>query len=374
MTSGKTSEDPVSAVDQWPLITQPLDEISPSADADSCRLCQPADAEAWDRYVAAQSQGNLGHAFGWKQVIEEAYGKTTCFLAAFAKEAITGVLPLVHMRGPLSGNRLVSLPFLDQAGLLASTPAAARGLWQAARELARARGARGFDLRARGPENSTPSDRATLVLTLDTSAEALWKSFSPKVRNQVRKAEKEGLKTTPAEAAGLEDFYPVFAHNMRDLGSPTHSRRFLQAVLATFGAAAKIYLTRDGSDRVVGGALALRWGDTVTVPWASSLREVFSSCPNHSLYWQILSDAAEAGAGKFDFGRSHLNSGTYKFKTQWGAEPHPLLWTAFDASGRPEAQRVYKPSEHQALTWVWSRLPVPLATWLGPLVRRQLSN
>jgi CelD/BcsL family acetyltransferase involved in cellulose biosynthesis len=153
-----------------------------------------------------------------------------------------------------------------------------------------------------------------------------------------------------------------------------HARRFLQAVLDEFRGAATLYLTTRSSGEVVGGAIAIARGGTVTVPWASSLRSAFPSCPNHCLYWKILADAAGAGARLFDFGRSHLDSGTYRFKTQWGAAPQPLAWEACDAGGNPQRTTAPRPSEHSILTRTWSRLPLWLANALGPVVRRQLSN
>jgi serine/alanine adding enzyme len=342
-----------------------------------CKVVDSSDTEAWTRFVQSVPGANLGHAIEWKVVMEKAYRKRACYLAAACSGQWVGVLPLVHMKGPLTGNRMVSLPFLDQAGILAATPEAEAALLEAATRLTRESGARGIDFRSTalpGSGDSKGPERATLVLPLPASPDDLWKSFSPKVRNQVRKSEKEGLATEAVDACRLDEFYPVFARNMRDLGSPVHARRFLEMVLEAFGPRATLYLTRDGQKRAVGGAIALVFRDTVTVPWASSLREAFPSCPNHSLYWKVLSRASEEGARLFDFGRSHVDSGTYKFKTQWGAQPIPLLWTSLDPLGRKEAQKVYKPAEHERLTTLWSRLPVWLASWLGPRVRRQLSN
>ena len=44
------------------------------------------------------------------------------------------------------------------------------------------------------------------------------------------------------------------------------------------------------------------------------------------LYWTFLAFAADNGYGQFDFGRSTPGEGTYRFKSQWGAEPHQLYW------------------------------------------------
>jgi hypothetical protein len=112
----------------------------------------------------------------------------------------------------------------------------------------------------------------------------------------------------------------------------------------------------------------------VTVPWASSLREAFPSCPNHSLYWKILGDSIARGARAFDFGRSHLDSGTYRFKVQWGARPVPLEWSLVGRDGVRAPAGALKPQDHGWLTSAWSKLPLWLANRLGPLLRGHIPN
>jgi FemAB-related protein (PEP-CTERM system-associated) len=358
---------------------KPLEETSTPVSVDGplairWRQASAGDAEAWDAFVASRPDANLGHFWRWKDVFERAYRKRCLYLVAEQDETWVGVLPLVYMRGPLAGRRLVSLPFLDRAGILASSAQGGETLLGAALELARGLGSRGLECRGLAAEAASDAERHTLVLKLPRTEKALWDSFDPKVRNQVRKAEREGLRTVSAPADRLGEFYAVFTRNMRDLGSPVHSHAFLHCVLEAFGAAARLYLTVSSTGEAVGGAIALRQRHRVTVPWASSLRAYFPSCPNHSLYWKVLQDSVEQGAEDFDFGRSHRDSGTYRFKKQWGADAIPLQWRAFTADGREEPPRHLKPSEHGGITKLWSRLPVWLANRIGPLIRRQISN
>ena len=65
---------------------------------------------------------------------------------------------------------------------------------------------------------------------------------------------------------------------------------------------------------------------TLYNPWASSLRQYSKYSPNMLLYWKMLEFACDNGFNYFDFGRSSLDEGTYKFKKQWGASPVPLPW------------------------------------------------
>lgn len=330
--------------------------------------------EAWDRFVNACPEANLGHLRGWSTVFRKAYRKRIHAVVASTGDEWLGLLPVVPMRGPLSGNRLVSLPYLDRAGPLVSTPEARSALIQAAADLAGRLGARGLDIRTLATEPVDEAARATLILDFPRTVDDLWKSFKPKVRNQIRKAEKSGLTTEPAAPDRIGDFYRIYARNMRDLGSPPHSRRFFLEMWAAFPDRARLYLTHDETGRPVGGAVAISFSEGVTVPWASSLRDVFRHCPNHSLYWKILADAVEGNSRWFDFGRSHRDSGTWRFKTQWGATPRPLDWLWTDPRGQATPSGVLKPSEHGRLVRVWSRLPLWVTNTVGPVIRRQISN
>ncbi|MEE9561725.1 MAG: GNAT family N-acetyltransferase, partial [Thermoanaerobaculia bacterium] len=194
------------------------------------------------------------------------------------------------------------------------------------------------------------------------------------VRNQIRKSEKSGLVTRKVNAEGLESFYAIVARNMRDLGSPVHSLRFFREILSSFGSAASVYLVSRDDGTSVAGAISVRFSDCVSVPWASSLRSARPACPNHALYWGILRDALEGGAEELDFGRSSSGTGTFHFKKQWKTRAEPLIWRSYNDQGTPEPESAWNPDRHAFLVDVWRRIPVPLANWVGPWLRRQIPN
>lgn len=354
------------------------------------RLLAPGEEGRWEAFVQARPQATLSHRSGWKAVVESAYGKRCFCLVAHRDDVWKGLLPLVHMRGRLAGNRLVSMPFLDQGGILSESAEVAAALRRAACGLAARLGATGLDLRGSVPaeppepaaadglsasgDPAVASERFRLVLPLGSSRDDLWQAIGGKVRNQVRKSEKEDLVTRRADRGALGRFYQVFAANMRDLGSPVHSRRFFAAIFDTFGEGARLYLTVDGRGCPVAGGVALRFADTVVVPWASALRSARSACPNHSLYWRILCDALEEGARFFDFGRSSEGSGTFHFKRQWGAEPLPLEWSFYDLDGRRCEEGYLSARGNPHLVELWRRLPLGVANRLGPVLRGRLPH
>jgi len=202
--------------------------------------------------------------------------------------------------------------------------------------------------------------------------ERLWKALDPKVRNQVRKATKSGLRVELGGQELLEQFYPVFAENMRDLGSPVHRYTLFAHAFAIFPSHFKCFIVYKG-DIPIGGAIFLMFKGLAEVPWASSKREYLQYCPNNLLYWTVLKHACELGSSEFDFGRSSKDSGTYRFKEQWGAKPRPLFWQYVlpDRSNIPDPS--HAGTKARLMVRLWQSLPLPVANVIGPRVRGRIS-
>ena len=336
----------------------------------------------WDAFAESHPDVRLGHASAWASVLSDAYGLESHYLdARDDRGSLRGILPLVSFRSRPGGRRrLISLPYLDRAGILALDGEAADGLLEHALKLVASHHFDGLDLRGVSTAHNQPDrpdemDRVNLVLRLEKYPEAQWKAFRANVRNQTRKAEREGLELMDDNGSGLlAAFYEPFRVNMRDLGSPVHAEAFFRFAAHHFGDRLRLIVTQNG-DRPVGGLVAIRFGNRVTVPWASTLRSERKRCPNNQIYWEAIKWAIETGATEFDFGRSPRDAGTYRFKKGWGAIEEPLDWRRFDSDGSslPQATAAPRPALER-LSQLWTRLPVPIASWLGARIRRYFSN
>ena len=188
------------------------------------------DREAWNGFVERAPITTVMHRWEWREIIETTYGHQSIYLGAFRGSELTGVLPLVSMTRPLSGTRLVSMPFGEGGGPCATDDDVARSLVGEARDRA-ARAKAVLDLRTTqdlGLDMPVSLDKVAMVLELGDSAEALWGRLPAERRNRVKKAGREGLTATVDGLEALDDFYGVFARNMRDLGSPVHARGFFE--------------------------------------------------------------------------------------------------------------------------------------------------
>jgi len=255
------------------------------------------------------------------------------------------LLPLVFFRSRLFGRFTVSMPFLNYGGVVSDAAEARRALVDRAVEETEARGGAHLELRHTAqlfPDFTAKRHKVAMRLPLASDPERLWAQLDRKVRNQVRKGEKSQLEVAHGGAELVDDFYAVFAHNMRDLGTPVYARSFFDEVLRTFADSARIFVVRHAG-RPVAGSIVYWHRSMIEVPWASALRESNPLCANVLLYWHMLKFAVERGFTVFDFGRSTPDEGTFHFKRQWGAEPLelPLGQRAedHDAVGEPRRDR-----------------------------------
>lgn len=324
----------------------------------------PHDRARWDLYVLGHPGSHFAQRFAWRGVMARAYGVRPRWWLAEDHGAIHGVLPLFEK----PGGTLFSAP----GGLLADHPDAAAALLEPARALLeRSRGAwiELRDQRHQWPGLETVSEHVTMELRLERDPEAQWKRFDAKLRNQIRKAEKAGFRERWGPQ-NLPDFHAVLLENLRDLGTPVLGADFYRDALDAYGNDATV-LILDAKDGPAGAMFLVRHGTTLADPWASSLRRYFADCPNMLLYWSAIRFAIEAGLERFDFGRSQPGSGTFRFKSQWGAGPVPLHYQYVLGRAERAPTLAGQKQSFDLAVRMWQKLPLPLARALGPAARRR---
>jgi serine/alanine adding enzyme len=328
----------------------------------------------WDGFVRGQHGWTHFHLFGWKRVVEDVFGHQCLYLAARdSASALVGVLPLVRVKSLVFGHFLVSMPFVNYGGPLGDATTA-QALARAACGEADESGAKLLELRSRIPlDLDLPVSHRKITVQLELpegGPQALWNTFSAKLRSQVRRPRKEGV-TVRFGPDQVAPFYAVFARHMRDLGTPVQSRRLFDAIATVFPDDVWFGCGYLGSRAIAAGA-GFRWGDQFEMTWASALREHNPIAPNMLLYWAFMERCAEQGVKVFDFGRCTPGGGTHRFKRQWSGTRDTQLWWYQHARGRTVAT----PSpDSGALAYgprIWRRLPVRVATLLGPLIVKHI--
>src|SRR5215469_16439233 len=105
-----------SVPDRWRR-TSPVDHLMDGSQLTlAVRPFRAGDEHRWDEFVRAHASGTFFHLSGWKRVIERAFGHRTHYLIAERGSAITGVMPLTHVKSLLFGSSLISNAFSVYGG------------------------------------------------------------------------------------------------------------------------------------------------------------------------------------------------------------------------------------------------------------------
>ena len=291
-----------------------------------------ADAEndeaEWNDYVARTSGATMFHLFGWQRIIKRVYGYNACYLIARRDGGMVGVLPLIDVASPLMGRNLISTAFTVGGGIVADDDEACQALAEAALEEGRRRRVKYIELRSRSAliDGWTVKDGvyATFEMEFPTGAENKMKAIPRRRRAEVRK----GLAAVDAGKLRYtfddeqEAFYDLYAHAMRDHGTPIFPRRFVTELMKEFSDFTEILVIR-ADDEPVLALLTFHFHERVMPYYFGAHADARKHRAYDLAIWLQMRRGAERGAHIFDFGRSKYGTGSFDYKAFWGFEPIP---------------------------------------------------
>ena len=190
-----------------------------------------------------------------------------------------------------------------------------------------------------------------------------------KQRAMIRKGIKAGLK---AEIdTDVHRLYKAMLVCKRNLGTPFFSESWLRAIKEAFGDDAQILtVTHEGG--TVCSVMSFVFGSEI-LPYYGGGGDIARDLKgNDFMYWAVMEKACRDGFEVFDYGRSQIGSGAYRFKKHWGFEPEPLAYQFYlvDSDELPSLN----PSNprYKAAIQAWKRLPLSVAGSVGPYLARRL--
>lgn len=332
-----------------------------------------ATAARWNGFLKGFPNARVVHRAEWAAIFRDGLGHQPKFLEASEGGRIVGVMPLVFMQSLLFGRFLVSSPYVNVGGPVAENDRIEHTLISKAVELADELDVDRLELRNE-KEIDHPAltvrrtDKKIMLRPLPATTEVLLKSYGSLFRSKVLRGERNGVEFSFGGLELLDDFYDVFAVNMRDLGTPVFGKSLFRSILKELHSDAELCIGRlEG--KAVSGGLIWHGSEGTEVPSSSTLRTVSRTGANMSLFGQLLKRAVERGSRRLDFGRSSEGTGTYEFKTNWGAVPHPSVWQSYVRRGEVGDMRPDHPRFRRKIE-MWKKLPVWLSRLCGPSIVR----
>ena len=341
------------------------------------RLARPADAAQIAQFVDAATDAGPFHRPQWLAAVEAASGHTAHVLIAEAGGTIAALLPLHAVHSALFGRALVSTGFAVDGGLIGN-PAYVEALAEAATRLAQRLSCATVELRG-GPLPQAPGwhsktdSHVGFINPLAADDAAQLAAIPRKQRAEVRKGLALGLTvqvgTAPTDRAM---HYAVYAQSVRNLGTPVFPRALFEAVLDAFGDDADILTVLHG-DQPVASVLSLYHRGAVMPYWGGGVLAARALRANDVMYYRLMGHARTRGCDRFDFGRSKTDSGAWQFKRNWGFTPQPLAYAHWTADGmEPRDVNPLSP-RYRARIALWQKLPLAIASRLGPLIANGLA-
>lgn len=336
------------------------------------KLLSPSDYQRWDSYVMASDEASFFHLSGWQKVMQQAFRHKTYYFFYEQDHQIIGILPLVHINSLLFGNALISNAFCVYGGILASNEQVFDALQKRAQQLARELGVDYLEMRNRRQCHSDWPHKELYVTfrkTLDVDHDKNMAAIPRKQRAMVRSGIKAGLSSVVDES--IERFYQAYSESVRNLGTPVFPKQYFQILKDVFGDDCEI-LTVERDGHLIASVMSFYFKDEVLPYYGGGTALARDVKGNDFMYWEVMRRAVDRGCRVFDYGRSKVGTGSYRFKKHWGFEPESLFYEIdlVKAQQIPDINPLNP--KYRLFIAAWKKLPLPVSQLLGPWLARDL--
>jgi len=350
---------------------------------------QCSDRTRWDGFVERNPEGRFSHLYGYGEVLN-CYGYRTHRISFIKGNDIVALISMTMTHSMLFGRKLISQPFSEYGGLLVAPELEPNEITHIV-ELLQAYIARNIGdvvLEIHG-NHGIPSalseelfvsrnPHSLAYLELKSGADDIWtRKMSYEARKAVNKARNSGLTVQEEcnESAISGPFFSLYLKSMKRLGAPPHTLQYYRGCYQAFQTRMKIFWATMDSVKIA-GLLGFECGNRVSIINIVSEPSLWHLRPNDFVHWEFIRYAAQNGYSCFDFGSVRYD-GQERFKKKWGCTFVPNRHYFLVTDKQSTVVRTFDSSSSSMtqLSNLWSSwMPGPLATRLGPTIRRQLAR
>jgi CelD/BcsL family acetyltransferase involved in cellulose biosynthesis len=300
--------------------------------------------EEWERFIATIPAATIFHHPSWLNSISQTYGYEAFGLVLRDNRGdICAALPVAYINSPITGKRWISYPFSDycfplyreESDLLALSEHIIQ-FWKDEKKVP-------FEIRWPLPQSAeiqTNSDAVIHFLKLDSDIDKVMAGIHPMHRRNIRSAEKGRVNVEIRTSMDdIRIFYDLHQSTRRRQGVPVQPWKFFENLGKHIIQAGRGFvLLAYHQDRCIAGAVFLFQNQTVTYKYGASLRDELNLRPNNLIFWKAIQWSCENGYTLLDFGKTDIdNIGLRDFKSKWGAEENPLIYSSL--SSKPHVEQ-----------------------------------
>jgi hypothetical protein len=324
----------------------------------------PLSDPRWAAFIDGHPSASAFHTPAWLGALNRTYGYTPTVLTSSPPgHPLADGIVFCRIRSPITGARLVSLPFTDHCAPL-SAPEELLQVLPEIRDREKLEYVELRPLETPSPARFSISERYYFHrLDLSPSLEEIFRRFHGNcVRRKIRRAEREHLMCEAGRSDGLlNEFFALQVTTRRRHGLPPQPRQWFRNLLDAMPEDASIRVARYRG-RPIASILTLRHKQTAVYKYGCSEAADNRRGGMQLLLWQAIEGAKREGMREMDLGRCDLgDEGLAVFKERWGAERKELSYYSY-----PE-----RTPRHPKAGLI-ARLPKPLLIAAGRILYRHM--
>lgn len=226
-----------------------------------------------------------------------------------------------------------------------------------------------FQIRVLNFEYNDFKNNDTIIMRLgieNRDIDDLYSSLKSKRRNLVKKSLQNNFIFKYGNSdTFINDFYTIFSNTMHKHGTPVFDKQLFYYLRDEFKDDNVYYTAYDENGKPIACMCMLFDEEIAWYPWGGVDENFAKKLAGYFIYWKTLEEVVGRESFKvFDFGRSSYGGGTYRFKSQFGAEPIKI-----DIISNQD-ENIY--SKYSLATSVWKKLPKNFVDLLGPKICKYL--
>jgi len=342
--------------------------------------------ESWDKMINEHPLGSVFQHSSFKKVIIHTFSHTKPYYIALIDRngGITAGMPLFLVRSRLTGNRLVSLPFVYYSDPLIRSKEEFDQLFTKVLEIYKREKASYLEIKA---HNSTALlervnslvpvfHHKTHFLNLTGGLDGIWGSLHRTcIQQKIRRAEKSGI--TIRNAISEEDivsFYRLLSKTRKRLGLPPQKYDYFKNIWKYLGLLKLTdFLIAEKGGEIIGGLNIFKFSNTIYLGHIGSDARFRNLGIDQFLIWKAIGVGIQGSYKLLDIGKtSAFSSGLATYKNRWGAVEQEAPSFYYPCQRGIASHNNEKRKSYKIMSFVWQNIPDRLSRIVGRFVYRHM--
>jgi hypothetical protein len=339
------------------------------------QIINPIERADWDNLLLTADWTKFFHTSAWARVLSESYGYKPVYFTTIDNGKLGSLIPVMEIDSFITGKRGVSLPFTDFCHPVADTDVNFQALMVRLTEYGHRAGWKYIEFRG-GSEFFTDAphcdENFVHILDIDGNEESVLKSLRANIRNEIRKAEKEGVTVSLLHTReALATYYHLHCGTRRGHGLPPQPWSFFEKIQE------HVIVPRHGfvalaehRGKPVAGAVYFLFRDCALYKFSASDRRFQHLRATKLVMWEAIRWFSRNGFRSMDFGKTEPeNEGLLQFKRGWRAKETKVATYRFDLKKKAfSADGCNVKSSYP----VFKILPFPVLRLVGSMLYRHV--